>query len=546
MSNAFLTGVSGLRAHQRMLDVAGHNIANVSTTGFKAQRTLFSDLMYETIRPASGPSEGLGGINPSQVGLGVRLAQVDRNFGQGGLEQTGEPFDLAISGGGFFTVHDGGSDYYTRAGAFHLDEAGYLVNVSGYRVTRLAGAGEPDGVNPGFQVPGDPGIRVPIDAPIAGNPTSAVTVIGNLDARSTPPLAEVMVSAVPFATTTGAATGATLLNDLSSLISDYQTGDAIEISGRDVDGTDRSANLGVSDTSTVQDLVDAVNATFTGFVAALNNGNLVLTANETGPSQFSLNLRDASGNAGQTNFALHEPRTTVQGKLADSHQTQLTVYDVRGGAHQVTLNFEKQTDDVWRLTADMPVTDGTILDNEIPNIEFHDDGTLRGTGDPNLTFQFNGMAAAQTLQMSFLSPTGAAQLTHRATGATFQQQQDGLAPGTLVSASVDLSGRVQGLSSNGRMFTVGQLAIASFRNPDGLLGAGDTLFQPTPNSGEPELGAAGSGSRGQIHGANLESSNVDLAFEFTRLIVGQRGFAANARTITVAKEVLEELTNIIR
>ena len=150
------------------------------------------------------------------------------------------------------------------------------------------------------------------------------------------------------------------------------------------------------------------------------------------------------------------------------------------------------------------------------------------------------------MQLSFASPTGAEQLTHRPMGSTFQQQQDGLPPGVLVSASVDLTGRVQGLSSNGRTFTLAQLAIASFRNAEGLLAVGDNLFQSTPNSGDPELGAAGAGSRGQVFGSNLELSNVDLAYEFTRLIIGQRGFSANARTITVADEVLEELTNLLR
>jgi flagellar hook protein FlgE len=91
-----------------------------------------------------------------------------------------------------------------------------------------------------------------------------------------------------------------------------------------------------------------------------------------------------------------------------------------------------------------------------------------------------------------------------------------------------------------------QLAIASFANPKGLIAVGNSLFERTLNSGEPELGIAGAGNRGEVRSGSLESSNVDIAFEFTRLIVAQRGFAANARTVTVADEMLEELTNIIR
>ena len=90
MSSALLTGVSGLLAHQRWLDVVGHNIANMNTHGFKKSRVLFADMFYETLQPATGPSGDFGGTNPSQIGSGVRIAQVDRNFSQGTLEATGQ------------------------------------------------------------------------------------------------------------------------------------------------------------------------------------------------------------------------------------------------------------------------------------------------------------------------------------------------------------------------------------------------------------------------------------------------------------------------
>ena len=104
----------------------------------------------------------------------------------------------------------------------------------------------------------------------------------------------------------------------------------------------------------------------------------------------------------------------------------------------------------------------------------------------------------------------------------------------------------QGLSTNGKVFALAQLAIARFPNPTGLEGLGSNYFQESSNSGVASIGSGLSGGRGQIIGSQLEGSNVDLAQEFTRLIVAQRGFSANARTITVADEILEELTNIIR
>ena len=110
MANSLLTGVSGLLAHQRLLDLVGHNIANVNTIGYKSQRVLFSDLAYETLRGATSSNvPQKGGTNPNQIGLGVKLAATDRKFSQGSLESTGEQFDMALSGDGFFVVNDGSS-----------------------------------------------------------------------------------------------------------------------------------------------------------------------------------------------------------------------------------------------------------------------------------------------------------------------------------------------------------------------------------------------------------------------------------------------------
>lgn len=124
--------------------------------------------------------------------------------------------------------------------------------------------------------------------------------------------------------------------------------------------------------------------------------------------------------------------------------------------------------------------------------------------------------------------------------------QNGFAPGSLASINVSSDGIIAGVATNGRTFEVAQLAIASFRNVKGLQGRGNNLYEESLNSGPVQLGTALSGDRGSISVGQLEGSNVDIAFEFTRLIVAQRGFSANARTITVTDEVLEELTNLIR
>ena len=122
MANALITGVSGLNSHQRMLEVIGNNLANLNTTAYKSRRTLFSDMLYETVRAASGGTNGeLGGVNPAQVGSGSRVARIDLQFSQGNFETTGGQLDFALEGNGFFIVNDGTQNLYTRAGAFGVE-----------------------------------------------------------------------------------------------------------------------------------------------------------------------------------------------------------------------------------------------------------------------------------------------------------------------------------------------------------------------------------------------------------------------------------------
>ncbi len=547
MPNALLTGVSGLLAHQRLLEVVGHNIANVNTTGYKVQRAIFADLIYETIQPSTSSNQGnRGGTNPNQIGLGVKMAATDRKFSQGGLENTGEQFDLALQGDGFFVLTDGEREYYTRAGMFSRDSDGILVAPGGLRVKRFPGVGEPDGVNPAFQIPGDDTIRLPIGSSVPGVPTTKVDLTGNLSALLSEPVATVKTTKSPFTVPSGNATGASLLNDLEQNSVNYTTGDFINISGLDTTGAQVNFNMAVDATTTLQDVVTTINGLYTGVQASINNGNIVMTSGAVGPSDFKLAFRDLGGNTGRTSFVMQQMQDTVTGQFSDTYTTPVTFNDGRGTSRAVDLTFTKVSDTTWDLTASMSSADGTIVQNTIPSISFADDGTLATTGIPTMTFLFDGSPNPQTIEFNFESTETLEKLTHYGTGSNVKFSQNGSEPGELVSVSVESNGQVNGVVSNGQVFAIAQLAIATFRNPKGLLALGDSRFEQTLNSGEPEIGVAATGSRGTVQGGSLEGSNVDIAFEFTRLIVAQRGFAANARTITVSDEVLEELTNIIR
>ena len=117
------------------MDVLGNNIANVNTNGFKKGRVTFQDMLSQTLSGAAKPTDQVGGVNPQQVGLGMMVATIDTIHTQGSLQSTGVMTDVAIQGNGFFVLKDGNKQYYTRDGAFALDQNGTLVNpANGRRV----------------------------------------------------------------------------------------------------------------------------------------------------------------------------------------------------------------------------------------------------------------------------------------------------------------------------------------------------------------------------------------------------------------------------
>lgn len=132
MLKSMYSGISGMKANQTKMDVIGNNVANVGTTSFKKSTTRFSDTLYQNMIFAGAPSEGSGGTNPGQVGIGVKVNGIYKSMSQGSLQPTGRPSDLAIDGDGFFPVSRDGQVVYTRDGSFSLDTNGNLTNGDGY------------------------------------------------------------------------------------------------------------------------------------------------------------------------------------------------------------------------------------------------------------------------------------------------------------------------------------------------------------------------------------------------------------------------------
>ncbi len=182
LSTSLFAGISGLERHQLKLDVIGNNLANVNTIGFKSQRVLFQDMLYEILKPDQAPTAGNGGTNPSQVGVGTDLGVVDTNFNQGSFESTGIDSDMAIDGSGFFVLRSGSGVNYTRDGAFTVNQERKLVSpgsgmfVQGWNQTRdNTGAST---VNPGGALQD---VKIPIGDNRIAKQTSNVVMNGNLN-----------------------------------------------------------------------------------------------------------------------------------------------------------------------------------------------------------------------------------------------------------------------------------------------------------------------------------------------------------------------------
>ncbi len=567
MSFALSSGVTGLQAHQQMLDVAGNNLANVNTTAFKSSRIQFSELLSETIRKASQPSTNTGGTNPVQMGSGVGVSGIVRNMSQGNIVNTGNPLDMAIEGEGYFELKNIQQSVYTRAGAFGVDEKNYLVDLAtGYLVQRYGSEGETDG----FQKLGNNNMHVPYDVPMKAKATSSVVLAGNLSADGTLTNVQtnMMTGNKTLTTSNGTlAVGTTELDTLDQFTAGTLDASAnITVSGFNHDGTALAdaAGLAVTGTTTVQDLIDHINTVLddggtagANGVATLVNGKIVVTDAESGYSKSDIGLTfDNTGGTAALQLPTYFEMTTVGGE--EVKNVNITVYDSDGGQHVLSGAFVRtNTPNTWDMVLSTITGDVVALtpgNRRIEGIEFNaSDGSFKGLnstiGDkPEFVVSFgNNLDNPQTIGMSMGQMGQLDGLTQFAGSSTaVAREQDGYSDGRLSTVSVNKEGILIGAFSNGVKKNIGALQIALFQNTSGLENVGGNYFIPSANSGTPVATQALSGGAGSVHGGSLEKSNADVATEFVNLINAQNGFQANSRTIRVATDILAELATLIR
>ncbi|MFN0007802.1 MAG: flagellar hook-basal body complex protein, partial [Planctomycetota bacterium] len=346
-------------------------------------------------------------------------------------------------------------------------------------------------------------------------------------------------------------TGVTQLNDLVHNQVAYLDGDQIQVNGTDADGSSISNVFtfgAANDGTTVQDLVTFLDNLYAASTVTLDaNGNITVTADQSGVSFTELELGDASGNTGVSSWSSMAFTTTQQGTDPDRVTTSAEVFDLAGTAHILTWTFERQADGSWTATPTMPAADGAVLSSPITGLRFGDDGTPLGFDglSQTVSVQFAGQVAAQTLQVELGTDGELDGLTQLGSiGQSLVMDQDGYSAGDLTSMSVDLSGAIRGFYSNGQSQAVAQIGVATFANPEGLEDAGGGLFRVGSNSGAASLGQGNTNGTGRVLGGMLEASNVDTAAQLVLLIEAQRSYQANAKVVSAQDELLRTTVNM--
>ncbi len=525
MLRAFSSAVSGMRNHMAFMDVVANNIANVNTTGYKSSRVRFVDMLYQTMHGATAPSDDplQGGVNPAQIGAGVILSATDNIMGQGSLQLTGKSTDFAVQGEGFFILSDGSRNFYTRDGAFDVAANGLLVNPSNGMTVMGWQADESGAVDDQGPLTA---IKIPFGAPVAAKATTDVSLSGNLNA-----------SAVGQQTTQIGIGGT--IDTASSPVS--QTVQVYDQLGLPHDVSLSYTYSGSGNTWTV-----SASAPSGGGTAAIASGTDAVTFDGSGNWASGTPTLQYTPPAGSSPIAVtlnvsalkqgtgSGPTVTSNDGKPVVMQTSATVYDSLGNANPVTLTFTKTDLNKWSVTNSVdPSAPATAL-------QFNTDGSVvSATSLYNFTVPASGGASATPVAVSLASVTQSA-----GPGSLAVSANDGSTAGSLVSFTVGADGDVTGVFSNGTIKKLARIALGAFPNPGGLMRSGNNLWEGDPAAGDPAIGSPNTGGRGQISAGFLEQSNVDLAQQFTNMIIAQRGFQANSRVITTSDQLLQDLVNI--
>jgi len=572
LTSTLFTGLSGLNVNQTKLNVVGNNIANVNTVAFKSSRALFKPQFYVTDAGGTPADGDFGGSNPSQRGLGVTVAAVQKDFSPGSIEPTGKATDLAIEGDGFFVVR-GTDQKYTRDGSFTLNEANQLVTTGGEFVQ---GYGVDDNAN---VQPGQlENIEIPLGSFTQAEATENATFEGNLNANGLIATGSSILNGAPMIHADGVTTpvDATALVDLrnpADLATPlFAAGSTLTLAGSRGGRNLPELTFDINASTTVLELRQFFNQGMaldttatppagTALIGALagdpvGSARLQITGHMGEDNALSLAGTGFSNSASTPGLTFGED--AASNPSGESVSTSFVAYDSLGTPLTVNvtavLESKSNTGNTWRFYA----TSGQDTDATAAFVPPATEGSRLGTG--TMTFDSEGKLTASTatsiridrdstgagtpvnmtLDFSSMTSLTSSQSSLTATGV------DGSSIGTLSAFSVGTNGIITGMFDNGLTRTLGQVAMATFNNPHGLQDMGGNMFMTGGNSGEPIINSPLQLGAGAIRSGALELSNVDLSEEFINLIIASTGFSASSRVISTSDQLITELLNSSR
>lgn len=519
---SFYIPLSGLNADSTALNTIANDLSNMNTTAFKAQSSNFADMFYQQIG-----STGAG--NAIQVGEGVKVASNVTNFTQGSFDTNGKTaFDVALNGNGFFLANDNGVNVLTRNGAFSQDTNGNLVTAGGLQVMGYPAVN--GAVNTAAALTP---IKIPvIGEVIAPRATTSFGMNATLDSNATvgtqvPGQVQVYDSLGKSyeATVTYTKTGS---NTWSYSVSMPDTLKAAGTTNATTGVTTINYNFGMSGTTSAT-VNSGTNLTITGPTAPVPPSTTPGTATITIP-------------------------TVSAGEKIDKYAIDLTAALTKANIQGVTVNGDPTTG-LLTITGTNISTTGSVIQDPVAsaaasgNLLFDSSGNLVSPAANISGITFAGLsdgAATMNLSWDILGSSGKPTISQVvATSATSASTQDGYASGSYQSFSIGSDGTVTATYSNGQTQAIGQLALANVTNLQGLQLRGDGNYSLTPASGAASIGVSGTNGLGTIQDSALEQSNVNISAEFSNLIIAQRAFEANAKSVTTFDTVTQDTINMV-
>lgn len=555
LTSALNTSLNGLALNETSIDVLGNNIANAGTNGFKSSQVLFTTQLSRTISIGSRPTETNGGTNPRQVGLGATTAAVVRDFAQGSITNSSSPSDLAIQGNGFFIVKGSEGSVYTRDGNFALNSNSELANPQGLIVQGY-------GIDSDFNLVTTQlaPIRVPLGDLQVAQQTKQVVMGGALSPTGTiAAQGSVLTSeALTDAATGLAATTTTLLSDVrnaggQNLFTVGQTLSYAPVKGaRTLD----AQTLDVTATSSLSDLLtfysdalgiqsggtvpnDGVTGTQPG--VTLSGGMIQVVGNAGNVNDIDITVGDMTSNGSVVSLAF----TKSQEADGEGSATDFVVFDSLGQPITMRMTAVLESRDSSSTTyryylesaddsrSSIAISNGTINFDSVGNVMMPSDATF--------SVQRDNTAAVSPMQIriDFSKISG---ITSQSAGSAINLvSQDGSPPGTLQSFVIDDTGVINGVFDNGIIRTLGQVTLARFANPQGLLEAGGGTYREGVSSGVPFLTTPGAFGTGTVRAGAIELSNTDIGRNLVDLIVASTNYRGNARVISSVQQLIDEL-----